>query len=268
MKVGFYPGSFKPMHAGHYGSMLDAASQVDKLFVLVSTKDRVRKGEKPFSGAACVEYIQKYIVPSLDRTNIKIIFVDDSPVVETYKQLERLQDKQNLEFYLFAGQEDIPKRFSEKSLMKSVPELQLSGRVHVVPLKLVMQPDGKQRISGNAVRSYIDNGDMANLAINLPNIPEVQNNLRQIINLLKQGVNSMETLQEMIMLLVKEVLLEKRAKGKFPKKYEGLIMKLKDRYGDPTTMEPGPEKAKAGALVFGTVQNIMKRKKSKKKASE
>ena len=264
VKIGWYPGSFKPLHRGHYKSILRAAGMVDRLHVLVSLQDRIRPNEFPISGQAAKQYIETYIMPSLP-SNVEFSFIDGSPVTYLLRTVP-------VNSVVFAGEEEL--REYTPAFRKYAPD----SKVQMVSLPEVSREGtpGGERVFGGGVRAYIQSGDVAGLASVLPDIPEVQSHIPQIMNLFqttgrelmnkKQHVkkNQDELVQEMISLLVVEEILlteAKRKKGKFPKKYEPLIMKLKKRYGDPTKMDSGPEKKKAGALVFGTVQNILKRKK-------
>jgi cytidyltransferase-like protein len=261
-KIGWYPGSFKPLHNGHYKSILRAAGLVSKLHVLVSLQDRIRPNEFPVSGAAAKQYIETYIAPTVPG-NVQFSFIDGSPITYLLRTIPPnsvvFAGKEELEEYTPAFQKYAP---ASKVQMASLPEVSREGT------------PGGERVFGGGVRRYIRSGDVAGLASVLPDIPEVQTNIEQIMNLFrttgaelmnkKQNMKKKaDLIQEMIGLIVEEILLTeaKRKKSKFPKKYEPLIMKLKKRYGDPTEMDSGPEKKKAGALVFGTVQNIMKRKK-------
>jgi len=150
---------------------------------------------------------------------------------------------------------------------------------------------GDARVSGTLMRKALDTADLAMFKSMLPNIPSVQRDAAKIMELfIKDSPHALRrelekdkerkekektrrqaaavarsALREMLSLYIQEFLLEAKKKKKVgfhvPKKYEPMVQALKKKFGDPTEMESGPEKKKAGALVFGTVQNAIKNKK-------
>ena len=290
-KIGFYPGSFKPFHRGHYESILIAKQQVDRLFVIASTGDRVREGEFPLSGQASQEYLETYIKPVLQEQGIDVVVSSISPVKIALDTAKADYDNNpNVEVFFFAGLEDIG-RFNTKTLEQVLPNLSAEGRVHATPTNTVIG-SGKSRISGTAMRKALDAVDLAAFKSMLPSVPLIQKNAVKIMELfIKDSPNALrreqeknkerrekekaqrqaaavarKALREMLYLHIQEFLLEAKKKKKkvgfhVPKKYEPMVQMLKKKFGDPTEMEAGPAKKKAGALVFGTVQNIIKNKK-------
>ena len=250
--IGFYPGSFKPLHRGHYESILDAKKHVDKLIVVASTKDRIRPREFPLSGQASVEYIEKYIKPVFQENGIEIRLIDASPVKYTFDSVVEMDNNKDIEVYLFAGQEDMD-RFSPQLLLNNFPNLVADDRVHAVETKTIV--GDTQRFSGTVAREIIKNNDLKAFKKILPPIKAVQRDASEILELFKTAGEKIEAdkkaeketkkpnkpkttkevFSEMIYLLVKEILLEKKKrKGRihFPPEIEKIIKKeLKPRYG-------------------------------------
>lgn len=263
-KIGYYPGSFKPFHRGHYESILAAKDKVDELTVVASTSDRVRPGEFPLSGKASTVYMEKYIKPALQEKGIRLL-MEGSPIKYTFDTVAAMDDNSNIMVYLFAGPEDM-ERFNEAAFNRNFPKLTSAGRVKAEETTVIM--GGEDRISGTAARRLIQIEDLESFKQILPNIPSVKKDAKKIMNLFKDAGNEIvekerlkakekkkmtteELLAEMISLLIQETLLleKKKRKGKihFPPEIENIIRtKLKKRY-------KGNEKA-----IYGTATKIMK----------
>lgn len=289
-KIGFYPGAFKPFHRGHYESILAAKESLDKLFVIASAGDRVREGEFPLSGEASQIYLDKYIKPALLSQGIELIVSIESPVKVAIDTAKADYDNDpETEVFFFAGMEDIG-RFNPATLQRNLPNLFAAGRVHAKETETIMGSE-TDRVSGTLMRKALDTADLVMFKSMLPDIPSVQRDAAKIMELfIKDSPHALRrelekdkerkekektqrqaaavarrALREMLSLYIQGFLLEAKKKKKVgfhvPKKYEPMVQALKKKFGDPTEMESGPEKKKAGALVFGTVQNAIKNKK-------
>lgn len=261
--IGFYPGSFKPFHRGHYESILAAKDKVDELTVVASTADRIRPGEFPLSGEASTRYLETYIKPALQEKGIKLI-LEGSPIKYTYDAVAAMDDDKHIMVYLFAGPEDM-ERFNEAAFKRNFPNLTSNGRVRAEETNVIM--GGNERISGTKARRTIESGDLEAFKEMLPNISSVQNNAQKIMDMFidtgkhiakeeelkaakkvankNKKINSQELLAEMISILIQEqiLILEKKKKERkgrihFPPEVEKIIKtKLKKQYkGNPKAM--------------------------------
>ena len=175
-RVGFFPGSFKPLHRGHYESIQNMRKGVDELHVLMSVKNR-----DDLSGAACAEYVRRYVAPTLP--GVVFHYVDGTPVGEMYGMVEKLDGKKGVEVCLFAGVEDAGARYRPEALKRSFPKLVESNRIRVVLLSPVIAAGRSKRISGTDTREYLAQGDRVKLCEALPDISLVQNNITEIVRL-------------------------------------------------------------------------------------
>lgn len=173
--IGYFPGSFKPLHRGHYESIIRMCNNVNKLYVLMSVKDR---GE--LNGLACKRYVEQYIAPTLPTVSFK--FIDGSPVGEMYSMIEKLDVNDIEDVYLFAGAEDAGGRYRPQALNKNFPKLVKANKIHVKVLDAIGM-DNTKRISGTDTRTYLSKGDHTKLGQCLPHISLVQNNINKIIKL-------------------------------------------------------------------------------------
>lgn len=273
-KIGLFPGSFKPMHAGHFLSVLAAKESVDVLYLFLSEQDRVRPGEFPLSGKVAKEYVQRFIQPVLESKGVRVVFVPGSPIGTTFQFVKDNMDKP-FDFYLFAGPEDIEERYSLDKLSKLYPELAADNRIHPVALKEVQLPSGK-RISGTMVRQALQNGDSKMFAALLPNIPELRKAADSIMQAFVQASKELTPaakktklkLKETVFNVLYDTVYNMVLEGKLSPKWEKVVMALKAEYGDPAKAKSKEERRRLGALVYGTVNNLMKKGKKKKKKAK
>jgi cytidyltransferase-like protein len=214
-KIGYYPGSFKPLHRGHYESILKAKELVDELIVIASAGDRARPGEFPLSGEASRVYMETYIEPALATHGISLEVVSGSPVRATYDAIKEISEP-DITIYLFAGPEDLS-RYNKASLIRNFPDLMTKRRIVVKPTSVITGENENVRISGTATRKALAAKDLETFRSMLPNIPSVQRNTKAIMKLFIDASKNVGTLKEDILyeyirLITEELLTEAREK--------------------------------------------------------
>ena len=85
--VGFFPGAFKPPHAGHYETARQVAEQNKAAYVLISGKDR--EGITTDKSLRIWQIYKKYL-PS----NLQILTITGSPVLTIYQTVDIVNNGQ------------------------------------------------------------------------------------------------------------------------------------------------------------------------------
>ena len=80
------------------------------------------------------------------------------PIKYTIDTVAAMDDRKDIEVYLFAGEEDVSLRFSEVGLKRNMPKLMADGRVKVEPTTVIM--GGAERVSGTRMRRAIELTDL------------------------------------------------------------------------------------------------------------
>lgn len=160
-KVGFYIGSFKPMHGGHFQAAVNAASQVDKLYLISHTGERgVVTPEKTKA------YWQQFIRKALP-SNVEVILLDKGNVFKVpFEVLVSANEEQDAsqEFYIFRGNEEGDRYpINPKVVNSKWKFLADNDLVHFVDTITT-----KDRISGTKMRNYIESGDKESFLKSLP----------------------------------------------------------------------------------------------------
>lgn len=212
--LGFYPGSFKPFHRGHWESCLSASQQVSKLVVVATTVDRVRPGEFPIAGKATAQYMKDYISPALRAHKIKLVLVGGSPIKYVFDEIMKLEQggEGSTSVVLFAGAEDTD-RFSTAALRKQFPRLWKQKLLKVSVLDTVGLEDQDtttgDRLSGAATRECLRSGTLSQLKALLPPVPEVATHLRDIKSLFKSAAKSFTLTEAVWEAVIKRLVPEK-----------------------------------------------------------
>lgn len=159
-KVAIFPGAFKPYHRGHDRVIRLAAAQVEKLYLLISTGDRIKPGEVPLLGSTMQEVWQRYILQTLP-SNVEASFVEN-PVTAAFVKLHEIDASgQNVNVYMIAGEEDVG-RFSQAGLSQEAPRLTAQGMVTVAAVPRF------GNVSGTDMRSFIAINDKEQFRGGLP----------------------------------------------------------------------------------------------------
>lgn len=163
MRIGLFPGSFKPYHSGHHAVVLRASAENDFVHVIASGADRIRPGEFPVKGAAMISawsYIRA-VWPG----NCNLILAQ-SPVKMTYEILgaANLDNTCNDTFVVYADSNDMTANFPEKSRLKYFASLYNTGRVKFTKL----ERSETVQISGTMMRSFMASGQRDMFITGLP----------------------------------------------------------------------------------------------------
>jgi hypothetical protein len=163
MLIGLIPLSAKPYHIGHHAMVEDAASRCDVAILVVSLKDRKRKGEFPIYGTDMAliwrDHLEK-VMPN----NVRVVYtIDKSPVKKVYEILGNSEEtKQSTKFQIFSGFEDVNNNFPDEQIQKNFPYLMQNALVEKVG---VPRHFG---ISGTKMRDYCSERNFRDFASNLP----------------------------------------------------------------------------------------------------
>jgi len=181
--IGIVGGGFKPFTKGHYFLVEQAARDADKILLLVSTSNRVRKGELPIFWDEQMETIwDKYLTKAMPG-NVEIMFVKN-PTATTYQILgDAENDETNDNTYILYGDaEDVEKYYPDKTLIKYFPRLMENDQIERRGFARAENID----ISGTKMRNYIIAGDVAGFTAGLPQ--PIQRYGQEIFDILAKSI--------------------------------------------------------------------------------
>jgi len=153
VSIGVVPMAVKPLHKGHWAIIEKAASENDKVFLIVSAKSR-ESGGIEISGSDMIKIWKRYLEPILPQ-NVDISYSGE-PVGDTRGVIRLYTNDPEVSFKLYAGEDD-KDRFDPASLEKYYPAQYAAGRIEPVFVKNVLLPDGG-RISGTYMRGLLAQG--------------------------------------------------------------------------------------------------------------
>lgn len=169
-KIGYIPGGFKPFTKGHYFLVEKAASECDKVFLVVGQGDRIRPGEFPIQGSVMMSIWKQFLIPIMP-SNVEVTFAS-SPIRIVYEKLgEADKNPTNKDIHIVYGDnKDLADNFKEEKLTKYMPNL-------VKQKRLVLKPFVRSsgvNISGTMMRKYLQMGLKDEFIDGLPNPVQVQ----------------------------------------------------------------------------------------------
>jgi cytidyltransferase-like protein len=182
--VGLIGGSFKPFTKGHYFLVENAAKIADKVILLVSTTDRVRKGEMPIFWNGQMETIWKTFIERSLPKNVEVVYTNN-PLTSIFKILgDANNDENNHNSYvLFGDIEDTAKNFPEKSLQKYFPRLLSNDQIDLRGF----DREKNINISGTMMRDFVAKNDIESFTRNLP--APIQKWGQEIFDILKTSID-------------------------------------------------------------------------------
>lgn len=134
MIIGIIGGSFKPLHRGHWGLILQASAECEKVIVLASLSDRKKASNVEIYGRDMHLVWKKFLIPKLPK-NAEVRFVN-SPVRLTYEILGDANESESNDCYrIYSDDDDIKKRFSEESCNKYFGMIYQRGQVEFTAVK-------------------------------------------------------------------------------------------------------------------------------------
>lgn len=146
LKVGLFPGAFKPPHKGHFMVVEDLLLQCDEVIILISPKDR-----ENITQQNSVDIWRLYI-PLFDG-KVSLWVVPENAVTEAYAYLSKYPQHQ---FVLAFGKDD-EKRFNAAKNKERYPNAE------------VLNAGNNLGFSATTFRQAIKNRDMDTINMYLPN---------------------------------------------------------------------------------------------------
>jgi len=171
MRIGLIAMAAKPLHAGHFGLIVRAATENDEVNLYVSTGDRIKRGEYPITGSQMLKVwgILLQIMPG----NVNIYYVDN-PTRAVYEQLgteeERLADGDwdVAEYRVYSDPVDLTTNYTTSSMEKYFPLMWQDGLITLQPITRTSTVN----VSGTQMRKWLARGDAQSLQLFIEHLPE------------------------------------------------------------------------------------------------
>jgi cytidyltransferase-like protein len=165
MKIGLFPLSAKPFHAGHFDVIRRAAAENHEVFVFVSTSDRKKKNEFHVLGATMEDAWENIICRVMPR-NVHITY-GGSPIRKVYEYLAAASEEPDRgdTYTVYSDTHDIAKNFPIHSQIRYFKYLAFNNLVKFVGLERgVDTPD----CSGTKMRGYLKARDFESFSKYVP----------------------------------------------------------------------------------------------------
>jgi cytidyltransferase-like protein len=183
MKIGLIAMAAKPLHAGHFMLIEQAARENDEALVYVSTADRIKPGQYPITGQQMLQVWQ--ILETIIPHNVSLTFTHN-PTRELYEQLGAEEtrigggDWDVAEYKIYSDPEDMGQNYPTKSLMKYFQNMWLHDLLTLQPISRTSTVN----VSGTQMRKWLAEDNQENFMQNLPDALSQQQR-QQIWGILK-----------------------------------------------------------------------------------
>jgi cytidyltransferase-like protein len=161
MKIGIYSGGFKPLTKGHFDVIRRAAQENDKVFLFVSTGDRVRKEEFPIYWEDMKVIWNKLILKNLP-PNVSVEFVS-APIKPMVEMLDQAETKDDI-YTIYTDVNDYNDIFTPRRLEKYKKIID-DGKLNFTKYERGIQT---ANISGTLMRKFLGLGSLEYFSKGLP----------------------------------------------------------------------------------------------------
>jgi len=158
-KIGLIGVSGKPFHVGHYMMITKAAKECDRVELFVSLSDRKRPGELPILGSDMKKIWEEHLEAVMP-DNVTVHY-GGVPVRSIWEILGNADEQGSSdEFIIYADQDDLSTRFTDKSLNKYSGNLMANGQIILSATE--------RAFSGTKMRQMLASGDKEGFKEKLP----------------------------------------------------------------------------------------------------
>lgn len=160
-------GAFKPYTKGHHFLVTKASEENDVVFVSVSQKDRIRKGEHPITYNKMKIIWDNYIIPILPES--VYVTTNDNPITWLYNFLKTIEDsnKTDTVFTLYMDDKD-QKRYcyQDNQIQEKFPRLYEAQKIKITTINR----QSNINISGTKMRKTLQEKNLEGFKECLPEV--------------------------------------------------------------------------------------------------
>ena len=158
-KIGLIAMSAKPYHVGHHKMVVRAANECDLVELFVSLSDRKRPGELPILGVDMKRIWEEHLKAIMPE-NVNV-HLGGTPVRLVWEVLGTAEEQQSEDtFVIYADEDDLKERFTEKSLNKYCRNLLANDQIILSATE--------RAFSGTKMRQMLSSGDREGFISKLP----------------------------------------------------------------------------------------------------
>ena len=157
-----------------------AASEADEVNLFVSTTNRIRKGQLPVFWDTQMKLIWDRYLERAMPNNVHVHYVPNPTTAmwDTIKDANDMEENHDT-YVIYGGEEDIPRYFADKYLMKHASRLTNNGQLETkMPERIA---------SGTNLRKAVAEDDIVEFAKGLPE--PVQRYAQEIFDILAQSIS-------------------------------------------------------------------------------